>query len=402
MQSARAEGAVRSACGAVAGRVGIAAVLVVALLPACESQRLVLFKVYRDRSLDEGVVIVSLEARTSPVFKGEQHVTTRGDAGNTNFPKLMGVYLHPRSGTVSIRVFAYGEGDKLVAAGQIDGVDTGSEQVAEDLFLFPCLRPAPDKTTLCEMPAPPDGGDVGTVAEAGVDTDASVSDADARSEVGDGPSSDRQSDLTDAPADWSSDLLDVRVDGTDADALADQPEAGDAPETGPETGADALDGGDGGSDVPIPGPDPGAIPPDCVEYCGQVLAVCPNDFASERDCEADCTFAQLASQDGVLACRTGRLNRGCAQPSLLSAFCDPSYCEVYCALGASVCGQSLFLPDFCLSDDGCLGLDVGQVASDVSGDTLACRMYWLQQAVDDLRVCNWSIVAPTAGPCRAQ
>src|SRR4051812_45607653 len=152
-----------------ADRISFGVILTLALLPACSPERLVLFTVDRAQGLHE--VIAKLEVRTSLTgYRRGQHEDTTDDAGNTMFPKTVGVYVHARSGLMNVRVFAYSPDDKLVAAGEreVRLEDERDGTISSLVVLQSCSAPAPDNMTPCQMSAPPDGGDGGADADGGI------------------------------------------------------------------------------------------------------------------------------------------------------------------------------------------------------------------------------------------
>jgi hypothetical protein len=394
------------------------AVLMLGLLPACDSKRLLLIKVDGADDLSKDVLIHSLEARTSLTgFAPGKHEDTAGDASTTDLPTIFGIYLHAHSGTITVRMFAYDFGDKLVAAGQRDVnlQDTEKQFVIDPpLWLHPCNGLSLAGPELCRPGSTPDGGDavspdgadVDTAALADADTDAS--DADAPPEDGDGPTSDERPDADGGPLDQMPDQIDLAID----EAGPDLPET----EANPDQAEARADLGEASNDAPdarpIAAPDAGPISPGCQMYCTEVISACPTLFSGQPQCERACTFAQLAPGDGTIGANLGcRIDQAriaatdpslakdvCPGASLISLSCEPPVCSVYCILGASVCGRGLFSSD-CMAT--CDNLVIGEIGSARSGDSLACRMSWLQDAIDDLSLCGLAVPVPT-GPCQAQ
>jgi hypothetical protein len=387
-----------------AGSIWFGLFLSLTLLPACSPERLVLFTVLRGQGLDN-VSIAKLEVRTSLTnYKPGQHEDTRDDGGDTMFPKDVGVYVHARSGPMTVRVFAYRADDKLVAVGESTVMLEREQTFADNVFLGPCSGPAPDNMTLCQVSPPPDGGD------GEMDADAGIGGADAMDlrptdapEVGDGPEAgdthDERSDVVDAldAAD-----VDVRVD-----IAPDHPEAevGDAPDGNPEVEPDGGDAGDSGV----------AIPAACKTYCTALLKACSYPFLGERQCELSCAYAQLAPTDGTLgdplSCRIANLprpsdspaqvNMACHTASLISEECAPGPCFVYCVQGATECADQGFSFDDCFNN--CFGVPLltGDAESPRSDDSIACRMSWLEVATDDPSMCARGLpLLPV--PCQAQ
>jgi hypothetical protein len=397
--------------------------LMLPLLPACESQRLVLVNIDTANDVDPQVRIAALEARTSLTnFKKGKHENTAGDAGTTHFPTLFGIYLHARSRSMTVRVFGYDPDGNLVAAGQANvPLDSEPTQRFLDppLLLHACDSGRPASGELCHPPPPPldggvdtdagdDGGEAeadGDAADARVEAGGDAADADTRPEVGEGSD---HPDADGGPPDQPDDQTDVAPD----DPPPDLPET----EANADLGEAGADRGEAGTDVDdrrIPGPDAGPIPLGCVSYCTEVVNDCRSLFSGQGQCEAACAFAQLGPGDGTVGTRLNcRINEArlafgdpdqaslvCSFASLLSPPCGPNPCFVYCTVGASVCGEQLFSPDDCV--DSCLGLPVGDIGADRSGDSLACRMSWLQDAIDDQRLCERAGPVPV-GPCQAQ
>jgi len=145
-----------------AGRFGLVVGLIVALLPACQPERLLLITVTGEKSLSD-VGIATLEARTSFTnFQLGPHEDLTGDGGATKLPAILGLYLKESSGTMNVQVFAYALYDRLVAAGRRDIAltDERQQKFRDELLLYSCTGEVP--RPLCPLPAPPDGG-----AEAG-------------------------------------------------------------------------------------------------------------------------------------------------------------------------------------------------------------------------------------------
>jgi len=180
VQSARAEGAVRSAGSTVprrarrAGRLGLGVGAILGLLPACQPERLIVIQVDRDDPLkgNAGISIAKLEARKGPDFEHAQHLNvTDGDGGSTIFPAFLGIYLRERSGPLKVKVFAYDAADDRspVAGGERDGLMLDDERTqqffaaTEEVLLHSCKD-----NPLCGN-SPPDGGDGGGDADAGTD-----------------------------------------------------------------------------------------------------------------------------------------------------------------------------------------------------------------------------------------
>ena len=406
IRSGPGSGDVRRRRGCEQGRprrpgLGLGLVLTLTLLPACSPERLVLFSVQRGPGVID-MPIAKLEVRTSLTsYKPGRHEDTTDDGGNTMFPKTVGVYVHARSGRMTVRVFAYRADDKLVAAGESTVMLEREQTIADNVFLGPCSDPAPNNMTLCQMAAVPDGGDARTDADAGMaGTDAM--DAPATDAL-DGPSNDRSE---------AGDTLDERTDLVDAfdapdadlrvDIAPDHTEAGDAPDGNQEVAPDGADAGDSG-----------VIPAACTTYCTALLKACSFPFTGQRQCELSCAFAQLAPPDGslgdALTCRIdilpgpsaspAEVSQACHSASLLSENCPPGVCFVYCAQGVAECGDQGFSLDDCFAN--CFGFPVGDVESPRSDDSVACRMSWLGAATDDPGLCARGL--PTLPvPCQAQ
>ncbi len=330
-----------------AGRLGLAVPLVLALLPACESERLVLITVERGGDLSTDFQIATLEARTSFThYAPGRHENVAGDAASTTFPVTLGLYLKERSGSMDLQVFAYGPGGGPVASGQRAGfMLNGLEQqfFSQELFLHPCGGPATEDQPPCQMFPHPDGGDAATDTEVGAGADAET-DAHAGREVGD-----------------------------DGDA---------------GTGAGPFDAG--------------PIPQACTDYCTAVVAACSMLFSGQQQqCERSCAAADLMP-DG-LACRMDILRAApyanqCVDASLVGTPCSPmGGCSVYCTLGASVCRDAVFSSPACGSL--CSVLPVGNAESPRGNNSLLCRVSWLQSALDDPTLCAHAL---PAGPCQAQ
>jgi hypothetical protein len=387
-----------------ADRISFGVILTLALLPACSPERLVLFTVWRGQGLSADVPIAALEVLTSPQYKPGPHQDTRDGAGNTTFPRTVGVYVHARSGQMTVHVLAYAPDGNLIAAGEREVMlNDRREQIADGVFLRLCI----DVPDLCPISPPPDGGDAGADAEAGiVVSDAMDVPPTDVPQVGDGPSSDR-SDAGDAPEDPRMDRVDA-FDAPDADLHVDMPpdhtEVGDAPDGNTEVGPDGGDAADTGV----------AIPTACKTYCTALLKACSYPFLGQRQCELSCAYAQLAPSDGTLGeplnCRINSLpsssdspaqiDMACNEASLESVDCVPGPCFVYCAQGAAECAD----PGFSFGDcfNNCLSVpSLGDVESPRSDDSIACRMSWLEVATDDRSMCARGLpLLPV--PCQAQ
>lgn len=347
------------------GRVAVLIGLALLLLQ-CNSERLLIV------SVDPGEVtqpVAQLEVRTD-LDRYQQPIMfdVIDDAGRSqDGPIGIGIY-HPRlTGKITVRVHALATGGRRIAGGSVDFMLTGEavEKVEQHLKLKPCVDAATGPVSeVCQMPPPnPDGGD------GGVDRNAN--------------------------------------DGGDAG------DAGDAD--------DADDGGDGstacpGNSVPaLASVDAGAITSDCETYCAAAVGHCPDLFprlpfpTSQTGDPAPidiCRLACLASQltaPGLngLTCRTGRANESdgspllCKDASLASTACLHPDCETYCRMYETICGGQF---GECFA--GCK-LPLGEIAVEPMGDTLSCRMVWLQRAMFDPTACGAAGLQPICGPCRS-
>ena len=147
------------------------------------------------------------------------------------------------------------------------------------------------------------------------------------------------------------------------------------------------------------GGDACVAPPTCEEYCALVNAACTAadaQYDSEEECTTYCATVgafppgQNADQTGnSVACRAYHAELAQAAPGDAAEHCPRAgptgagicgtWCEAYCALGATHCGLGPDL-DTCLAD--CAPLpDDGEIG-DVAGNTVQCRIHHAAAAGD--------------------
>ena len=175
---------------------------------------------------------------------------------------------------------------------------------------------------------------------------------------------------------------------TTAEPTTAEPATGSTtePATGPATGSDT------GSDTTATTTEPPAE--GCEGYCATITANCTGQFmqyGSPEMCLATCAaFAPGTPGDtsgNTLACRTYHAGAAADADDTHCTHAGPggdmacgSNCEGFCAIAGAVCPDAW--PDAAACNTACLNFDGAEKsdAGDVSGDTLACRLYHLTAA----------------------
>lgn len=135
----------------------------------------------------------------------------------------------------------------------------------------------------------------------------------------------------------------------------------------------------------------------CDDYCELVMRNCTGGVAQYTDlstCMATCEAMPLgepASPAGdTIACRTfyaavaeDDKTNACTKAGPGGADTCGNDCDSFCALAMAICeGQPGSFPDLATCQSACAGFDASEPydASDVDGDTFACRLYHLTAA----------------------
>jgi hypothetical protein len=168
-----------------------------------------------------------------------------------------------------------------------------------------------------------------------------------------------------------------------------------APTTGSESTAPTTGTPDG---TTMPGDDTTGTPvTGCTAYCDTIETNCAGDFSqygTREMCEATCaTFAPGTDGDMMgnsLACRTYHAGAAAMANDVHCGHAGPggdmacgSNCEGFCGIAAAVCPEAW--PDIAACAMACGTFDPGEKydATDVKGNTFACRLYHLTAATVD-------------------
>lgn len=135
---------------------------------------------------------------------------------------------------------------------------------------------------------------------------------------------------------------------------------------------------------------------DCSSYCTTITANCTAknaQYASIEQCQGSCGAFPLgdeADRDGnTLGCRVYHADAAASAPDTHCTHAGPggnnqcgSNCEGFCALASLACSGTFTDGEACMS--ACAGYPDSEPfdAADVSGDTLACRLYHLTVATE--------------------
>jgi hypothetical protein len=159
---------------------------------------------------------------------------------------------------------------------------------------------------------------------------------------------------------------------------------------------------------------PAVVRPECQAYCALMQQNCANIYRTMERCEYACEALQwpargVRADDDTIACRmswamdlpqtpTDRLIRcGHAAPDSADA-CGRS-CQVYCRMGALLCGDAFPPEEVCKS--GCFAKEAE--LRRVYGESLyslnVCRFVLLQEAVFDRRLCTQAAPNNECGTC---
>lgn len=167
----------------------------------------------------------------------------------------------------------------------------------------------------------------------------------------------------------------------------------------------ACGDGDGEGTEPVTASDPssGASDPteqatalDCKSYCATITANCTSanaQYASLQQCQTTCdafAMGDEADREGnTLGCRVYHVDAAKGDPAMHCTHAGPggagqcgSNCEGFCTIAAHACPGSYADDAACMS--ACADFSDAEPfdASDLAGDTLACRLYHLTVATE--------------------
>lgn len=173
---------------------------------------------------------------------------------------------------------------------------------------------------------------------------------------------------------------------------------------GSESSGTAADGSTGA------GADP------CPQYCTLVSDHCAGDqaqYSGQGACEAVCAAIPPGSEDDQLGntvgCRTYHAINAAEDPGTHCVHAGPAgggvcggNCESFCSLALELCTDDLAVwtdVESCLTDCGQFPDDVPFSETQVSGDSLACRLYHLTVAAlqPDPHCSHIALVSETCG-----
>lgn len=172
-------------------------------------------------------------------------------------------------------------------------------------------------------------------------------------------------------------------------------------------------GGTGGGSTSTGGPDGGAGTPDCQTYCDTVMASCTKDmavYASQAICLAACasmpTGAVSDTSGDTVGCRTYHAGAAKSDPATHCPHAGPggagycgSNCDGYCQLVLKAC-PSVYASEMECQTTCKTFKDMEPFsATDVTGDTLQCRLYHASVAQTDPVHCGHIGTMPAAGTC---
>lgn len=158
----------------------------------------------------------------------------------------------------------------------------------------------------------------------------------------------------------------------------------------------------------------GAADVTCADYCTAITANCTGataQYGSMEACMGSCTAFDVGTAadtaGNTLGCRLYHAGAAKADPATHCVHAGPggagvcgADCDGFCAIAADACAGTF--ADDAACQTACKAYDATESydASDVAGDTLACRLYHLTVATTDAAT-HCPHILPDSAPCAA-